>query len=258
MSDSFISYARATAAQAEQVAAGLRALGYVVRRDDELPAHRAYADVIEERLRTAKGVVVIWSADAAASEWVRSAADRARADRELVQLSVDGARLPMPFDQIQCADLAGWRGDVETAGWRKVAASIADLMRGAPLAASAAETRPTKAAAEPLLAVLAFDNLSGDPEMAYFSGGVSAEIQQTERASYANLFEAGSISPGGAYTTAIIFDQVVNAEMMRDVRFIGLCAKMGLCTYWVQTDRWPVCAEIVPYDFKAECRRLAS
>ena len=33
--------------------------------------------------------------------------------------------------------------------------------------------------AEPLLAVLAFDNLSGDAEMAYFSDGVSEEILQT-------------------------------------------------------------------------------
>jgi TolB-like protein len=40
--------------------------------------------------------------------------------------------------------------------------------------------QPTAAKpAEPLLTVLAFDNLSGDPEMAYFSDGVSEEIQQT-------------------------------------------------------------------------------
>ena len=32
---------------------------------------------------------------------------------------------------------------------------------------------------EPLLAVLAFDNLSGDLDMAYFSDGVSEEILQT-------------------------------------------------------------------------------
>jgi adenylate cyclase len=208
MSDIFISYARSTAAQAEQVAAGLRALGYGVWRVDELPANRAHADVIEERLRAARAVVVLWSADAAASEWVRSEADRARSDRELVQLSIDGARPPMPFDQIQCADLAGWRGDLETAGWRKVAASVADLMRGAPLAPPLVEMRPSKAAGEPLLALLAFDNLSGDPEMAYFSDGVSAEIQQT-------------------------------------------------VARWVATDCWPDCAEFVPYDFKAECRRLA-
>ena len=58
MSDVFISYARSTEAEAEQVARALRAEGYGVWRDDELPAHRPYADVIEERLKSAKAVVV--------------------------------------------------------------------------------------------------------------------------------------------------------------------------------------------------------
>ena len=68
MSDVFISYARSTEAQALQVAEALRALGYGVWRDDEIPAHRAYTEVIEERLKAAKAVVVIWSAEAARSE----------------------------------------------------------------------------------------------------------------------------------------------------------------------------------------------
>ena len=53
MTDIFISYARSTAAEAGKVADALRALGYGVWRDDELPAHRAYAEVIEERLNAA-------------------------------------------------------------------------------------------------------------------------------------------------------------------------------------------------------------
>ena len=77
MSDIFISYARSTEPQAKQVAEALRALGYGVWRDDELPAHRPYGEVIEERLKAAKAVVVIWSAEAVKSEWVRSEADRA-------------------------------------------------------------------------------------------------------------------------------------------------------------------------------------
>src|SRR5580698_8127063 len=128
MSDVFISYARSTEKQAEQVAEALRALGYNIWRDDELPAHRAYTEVIEERLKTAKAVVVIWSAEAVKSQWVRSEADRAREAGKLVQLSVDGARLPMPFDQIQCADLGGWNGDKEAAGWRKVVDSLGELV----------------------------------------------------------------------------------------------------------------------------------
>jgi adenylate cyclase len=78
MSDIFISYARSTADQAQAVAEALRAQGYGVWRDDELPAHRAYAEVIEERLRSAQAVVVVWSAAAVKSQWVRAEADVAR------------------------------------------------------------------------------------------------------------------------------------------------------------------------------------
>src|SRR5579863_1963259 len=67
MSDIFISYARSTEGQATKIADALRGLGYGVWRDDELPAHRAYADVIRERLQASKAVVVVWSAEAARS-----------------------------------------------------------------------------------------------------------------------------------------------------------------------------------------------
>ncbi|HXV00463.1 MAG TPA: TIR domain-containing protein [Caulobacteraceae bacterium] len=173
MSDIFISYARATEPQATAIAEALRAAGYGVWRDDEIPAHRAYADVIKERLRAAKAVVVVWSADASASEWVRSEAERARTDRKLVQLTVDGADLPMPFDQIQCADLAGWSGDVAHPGWRQVAASVAALA-GPTVGAGnkPARAQPRKLA----ICVLPFDNISGDPEQEYFSDGISEDI----------------------------------------------------------------------------------
>jgi TolB-like protein len=178
LSDIFISYARSTEGEARRIAEGLRALGHQVWRDDELPAHRSYAEVIEERLRLARAVVVLWSADAAKSEWVQSEADRARAERKLVQLTLDGAPLPMPFDRIQCADLQQWNGDPDHPGWRKVAASVAELVGGEGQPAPAAVAAPPPQT-DPLLAVLAFDNLSGDPEMAYFSDGVSEEIQDT-------------------------------------------------------------------------------
>ena len=56
MSDVFISYARSTEREARQIAEALRGLGYGVWRDDDLPAHRDYTDVIEERLQAAKAV----------------------------------------------------------------------------------------------------------------------------------------------------------------------------------------------------------
>lgn len=174
MTDIFISYARSTADQAHRVAEALRALGYGVWRDDELPAHRAYAEVIEERLKAAKAVVVIWSAEAVKSEWVQSEADRARADRKLVQLSLDGAALPMPFDRIQCADLSGWTGDTNASGWRKVVASLGDLIAAVPRPAvgTPALALPSK----PSIAVMPFANISGDPDQEYFADGMVVEI----------------------------------------------------------------------------------
>jgi len=174
MSDVFISYARSTAPQARLAAEALRALGYEVWRDDELPAHRPYGDVIEERLKSAKAVLVIWSADAAQSQWVRSEADRARASGKLVQLTMDATRLPMPFDQIQCADLAGWTGDPDAPGWRKVVGSIADLVGGLSTAEDArAGATPARKLS---ICVLPFANMSGDVDQEYFSDGISEDI----------------------------------------------------------------------------------
>jgi adenylate cyclase len=79
MSDIFISCARSTTgAQARAMADALRALGYDVWFDEALPAHRDFGDVIAERLRAAKAVVVIWSDEAVKSQWVRSEANRPR------------------------------------------------------------------------------------------------------------------------------------------------------------------------------------
>src|SRR5258706_10882481 len=103
MSDVFISYARETAAKAQQIAEALRALGYGVWRDDELPAHRAYSEVIEERLRAAKAVVAIWSAEAVKSQWVRAEADVAREAGAPLERSGDRAAPPVPFNPNQCA-----------------------------------------------------------------------------------------------------------------------------------------------------------
>ncbi|MEO8927036.1 MAG: TIR domain-containing protein [Caulobacteraceae bacterium] len=176
MSDVFISYARSTAAQAQQVADALRALGYGVWRDDELPAHRDYAEVIEERLASAKVVVVIWSADAVQSQWVRSEANRGRADGRVVQVTFDGARPPMPFDQIQCTDLTGWTGVPDAPAWRKVVASVAGLIARDGETASRAAPTPSSAARSHAICILPFANMSGDVDQEYFSDGISEDI----------------------------------------------------------------------------------
>ena len=174
MADVFISYARADEPHAERVAGALREAGYGVWRDDELPAHRAYAEVIEERLKSAKAVIVLWSAEAARSQWVRAEADTARSAGTLVQASLDGTIPPLPFNQIQCADLKDWGGDSGASGWRKIAASVAAL---AGETKQSADAQPRRAGSRQLsVCVLPFANMSGDPEQEYFSDGISEDI----------------------------------------------------------------------------------
>ena len=170
MSDVFVSYARTDEPRAQQVADALREAGYRVWRDDELPAHRAYADVINERLTSAKAVVVLWSAEAAKSHWVRAEADSARVAGTLVQATLDGSVPPLPFNQIQCADLASWDGG-PAQGWQKLASSVSALAGRPPAKGKVAPGR-----GRACICVLPFQNMSGDLEQEYFSDGISEDI----------------------------------------------------------------------------------
>jgi adenylate cyclase len=172
MSEVFISYARSSEEQAIRVEEALREAGFAVWRDAELPAHRSYAEVIEERLRSSEAVVVLWSVEAVKSQWVRAEADAARELGTLVQAGVDGTIPPIPFNQIQCADLQGWTGDREHSGWRKLSSSVAALAGAPTKREESVRTRRQKRS----VCVLPFANMSGDAEQEYFSDGISEDI----------------------------------------------------------------------------------
>jgi adenylate cyclase len=175
--DVFISYARPSEEEAHRIAELLRRDGFSVWRDDELPAHRAYSDVIEERLKSAKAVVVLWSAESAKSHWVRAEADSAREAGTLVQARLDAALPPMPFNQIQCADLSSWSGDTSFPGWRKLEDSVSALVGGAgEQDSTAAPASPRVQTIRASICVLPFVNMSGEPEQEYFSDGISEDI----------------------------------------------------------------------------------
>ena len=123
MADVFLSYARSNAAAATRIAEALRARDLSVWFDEGLPAHRAYSDVIEEQLDAASAVLVLWSAKRCNRNGSGREANRARESSRLVQARVDDVRLPMPFDQIQCADFRNWRGQ-ESRGWLSVVAGL--------------------------------------------------------------------------------------------------------------------------------------
>ena len=173
MAHVFISYARSDEPLACLIADGLREdrlRGVAGRRATR--ARRAYADVIEERINGAGAVVVLWSAEAAKSHWVRAEADTARAKLTLVQATLDGTIPPLAFQPNPVrADLKSWDGQRTTAGWRKLVSSVSTLARF--VGGGCAPRRSTR---EVSICVLPFQNMSGDPEQEYFSDGISEDI----------------------------------------------------------------------------------
>jgi hypothetical protein len=125
----FISYERSTEATARDVIQLLKRSGHETWSHALIPPHRDYADVIQEHLETADVVLVLWSAAAAISQWVRAEADHAREHGKLVQVVLDSTIPPMPFNRIQCARLSTWNGDPNDAEWRKVLSSLEQVAR---------------------------------------------------------------------------------------------------------------------------------
>src|SRR5262249_51397464 len=94
--------------------------------------------------------------------------------------------------------------------------------------------------------------------IAYAIGLQDETFEIIEKATFTHMFDPHGRPPSGVGNPGVIFTRTAIHAMIRDIRFVGLCAKLGLCDYWVKTDRWPDCGDEVPYDFRSEVRRLAA
>lgn len=85
-------------------------------------------------------------------------------------------------------------------------------------------------------------------------GATDEAFEYVERASFAHLFEAGGTMRAGVWAPAVIF-VAANRTLVADRRFVRLCMRLGLVAYWVETDRWPDCADApgLNYDFRDAC-----
>ena len=128
MSDLFISYSSADRPTVERLAKALSDESWSVWWDQEIPAGRRFANVIQRKLDTASCVLAIWSRSSIDSDWVLSEASKGLDRDVLVPVSLDDAEIPMPFDRVQTVSLAGWTGDVRDADYRKLVRSIAEKL----------------------------------------------------------------------------------------------------------------------------------
>ncbi len=199
MVDVFISYSRADKAAVSHLAQRIEAEGYDVWWDEELPPHKSYGDVISDKIAAAKAAIVVWSPAAAASEWVRAEADMARNQKKLIQTALGDIMPPLPFNQIQFADIGDWQGEDDHSGWRKVKASLADLCGGCAGSGVAAAVLPSAPA--PVFAPETSTAASAPSKWPLFAGiGIAAAALVGTAAFF--LGSASGVDTGAAIDSA--------------------------------------------------------
>jgi len=205
----FLSYSRTDQKNARLIVLALEGAGYSVWWDGLLEGGERFSKATEAALDHARAVVVLWSKTSIESHWVHDEATRGRDTARLVPLSLDGTLPPLGFGQFQSIDMSHGLTKPRSEPMRKMLRAVAALhdhpavahaaplpeasfltrrraivAAGSVVALGAAGLAVWKVAnpfgAHPIdrsVAVLPFDNFSGDPEQRYFSDGLTSEIR---------------------------------------------------------------------------------
>ncbi len=111
MADVFLSYSRQDLAAAERIARRLQAQGFSVWWDQSLIAGEAWNETLSQRLKSAKAIVVLWSAASWASRWVQAEAYDGYQRRILVAARLDEVAVGPPYNIVHTADLRAPDGE---------------------------------------------------------------------------------------------------------------------------------------------------
>jgi TolB-like protein/tetratricopeptide (TPR) repeat protein len=202
----FLSYDRDDQQKTQTFVRALESQGFSVWWDGLISGGYAYADLIQQALTESDVVVVLWSESSSRSHWVRDEAGYGRDHSRLVPVTIDGSQAPLGFQQIQTIDLSRWHGTTDAPEFEQLCRSIRSLAgasfsvkteggqtrrlsrRQALIGAGAAGVvfaggaglyllRGASPAEAARIAVLPFQNLSGDPKQNYFSDGLAEELR---------------------------------------------------------------------------------
>ena len=144
MADVFISYKREDKPLAVEMAQALNAEGFTTWWDDRLTPAEPWDQTIEENIRAAAAVIVLWTPSSVGSEWVRSEAEFAKRANKLAPVVRAPCQPPLAFILVQAIDLTRWdSSDKSDRNWLKLIAWVRDLVTGQ---SSAAEAVPEKTA----------------------------------------------------------------------------------------------------------------
>jgi TolB-like protein/Tfp pilus assembly protein PilF len=208
MSDVFVSYKAEDRRRVKPLVEALQADGFSVWWDAQIGGGDEWRRSIERELDAAKCVLVVWSKRSTGPEgrFVRDEASRAMERDVYLPVRIDNVRLPLGFGETQALALTGWKGNPDDGRYRSARAAVEAIVTGKPneghhhhfetsvsrrgvigggaVAAVAIASaggwflfRPGAAQGSTSIAVLPFENLSGDPAQAYFSDGLAEELR---------------------------------------------------------------------------------
>jgi formylglycine-generating enzyme required for sulfatase activity len=133
MADVFISYKREDRAVADALDRALTASGFSCWWDTSLVAGEHFNEAIHRELAAARCVVVLWTKNSHASQWVQAEAIDGFNRRVLVAARLDDVDLQYPFGVVQTADMRGYRPGMDHPGVGEVVAGVAEKLGfGAP------------------------------------------------------------------------------------------------------------------------------
>jgi len=130
MGDIFISYAREDQEKAQALADVIETQGWTVWWDRRIPPGKTYEQVIDEALKAAKCIVVLWSDESIKSKWVRAESEVGNQRDILVPILVGNVQeIPLGVRLIQAANLTSWEGDTEDVELRSVLEAIDQILK---------------------------------------------------------------------------------------------------------------------------------
>ncbi len=130
MTDIYVSYAREDRENVRRLGELLGHEGWDVWLDPAEGSSSNSAE-LDVKLASASAILVVWSGYSRGSETVRSEAATGLYKNKLVQVKIDPASPPRPFDQVEVSDLSRWSGDREDMSLRKVISALR-LLAGLP------------------------------------------------------------------------------------------------------------------------------
>ena len=131
MAQIFFSYKSSDKDRVRPLVKLFEAQGWTVWWDRRIPAGKTFDEVIEEAIKAAACIVVVWSKDSVQSRWVKNeAAEGAKRDI-LVPVLIDDVEPPFEFRRVQAAKLLQLDDTTQDdPEFRNLIASVSDILKG--------------------------------------------------------------------------------------------------------------------------------